>query len=129
MMRTVAPPRDRWDTVILGGGFYGCMLAIFLRQQGQRVLLVEAGNDVMQRASCVNQARIHNGYHYPRNIVTARRSRANFPRFLADFRECVDASFEKIYAIARRGSKVTAYQFRQFCQNNGAPVHHASPSI
>ncbi len=117
------------NAVVIGGGFYGCALAVFLRQHGQKVLILEEGTDLMQRASYVNQARIHNGYHYPRSFITAWRSLVNFPRFILDFRECVDNSFEKIYAIARRGSKVSAYQFRQFCQNIGAPIHPASAPV
>ncbi len=117
------------NVIIIGGGFYGCALAVFLRQHGHQVTLLEAGGDLMQRASYVNQARIHNGYHYPRSFITAWRSLVNFPRFVMDFRECVDNSFEKVYAIARRGSKVNAYQFRQFCQNIGAPIRQAPVSI
>jgi glycine/D-amino acid oxidase-like deaminating enzyme len=118
-----------WDKVIIGGGFYGCALAVFLRQNGHHPVILEAGEDLMQRASYVNQARIHNGYHYPRSFVTAWRSLVNFPRFVIDFRECVDNSFSKIYAIARCGSKVNAYQFKEFCRNIGAPLHPAPSSI
>ncbi|MBE2268115.1 MAG: FAD-binding oxidoreductase [Anaerolinea sp.] len=118
-----------WDTVIIGGGFYGCALAVFLRQNGYKAVILEASEDLMQRASYVNQARIHNGYHYPRSFITAWRSLVNFPRFTLEFRECVDNSFEKIYAIARRGSKVNAYQFKEFCRNIGAPIHPAPPPV
>jgi len=117
------------DAVIIGGGFYGCALAVFLRQNGHQVTILEEGSDLMQRASYVNQARIHNGYHYPRSFITAWRSFINFPRFVLDFRECVDNSFEKVYAIARRGSKVNAYQFKEFCRNIGAPVRPAPVPI
>lgn len=115
----------QWDAIIIGGGFYGCALAVFLRQHGQRVIVLEAGDNLMERASYVNQARIHGGYHYPRSFITAWRSLVNFPRFVLDFRECVDNRFEKIYAIARRGSKVSAYQFKQFCHSIGAPIRQA----
>lgn len=113
------------NVIIIGGGFYGCALAVFLRQHGHDPIILEAGEDLMERASYVNQARIHNGYHYPRSFVTAWRSLVNFPRFVFDFRDCVDNSFEKIYAIARRGSKVNAYQFKQFCHNIGAPIRQS----
>lgn len=122
-------PSSVWDAVIIGGGFYGCALAVFLRQNGHHPIILEAGADLMQRASYINQARIHNGYHYPRSFITAWRSLVNFPRFILDFRECVESSFEKIYAVARRGSKVNAYQFREFCRNIGAPIRPASASI
>jgi glycine/D-amino acid oxidase-like deaminating enzyme len=116
---------NTWDAVIIGGGFYGCALGVFLCQRGHSVIIVEEGSDLMQRASYANQARIHNGYHYPRSFITAWRSRVNFPSFVLEFRECVDNSFEKVYAIARRGSKLSAYQFGQFCRNIGAPSRPA----
>ena len=120
---------SKLKTVIVGGGFYGCALAVFLRQHGHNVIIIEEGSDLMQRASYANQARIHNGYHYPRSFITARRSLVNFRRFVFDFRECVDSTFQKVYAIAKRGSKVNAYQFKRFCGNIGAPIRQAQESI
>src|SRR5438093_333836 len=92
---------ELWDAVVIGGGFYGMMVAEFLARRRQRVLLCEREADFMQRASYVNQARVHQGYHYPRSILTALRSRINFQRFVGDFPECIESSFEKLYAIGR----------------------------
>lgn len=117
------------DTAVIGGGFYGCMLALFLRETGREVVIFEKGPDLLTRASYVNQARVHQGYHYPRNFMTALRSGMNFPRFVVDFRECIDDSFQKIYAIARGPSKTTSTQFQKFCQNIGAPIRPAPARI
>src|SRR3954453_8374790 len=113
---------ERWDAVIVGGGFYGLYLAEFLAARVGRVVLCERGPDLMARASYANQARVHNGYHYPRSVLTAVRSRVNFPRFVDEFGPAVDATFEKLYAVARRGSKVTAGQFAEAMRRIGAPV-------
>ncbi len=119
-----------YDAAIVGGGFFGAIIALYLKEHGfDRVVLIEKGADLLTRASYNNQARIHNGYHYPRNIVTALRSHVNFPRFVADFRECVDDGFEKVYAVARLNSKVTGNQFRLFCERIGAPIEPASAKI
>lgn len=118
-----------WDAVIVGGGFYGCMIALHLHKQGQRVALLEKHDNLLARASYANQARIHNGYHYPRSLLTAMRARANFPRFVEVFRPCIDNSFEKYYAIARHFSKVTAQHFVNLCQRIGAPLEEASPPV
>jgi glycine/D-amino acid oxidase-like deaminating enzyme len=118
-----------YDALVIGGGFYGCCLAERLRLYVQRVVVLEAQGDLLQRASFVNQARVHNGYHYPRSILTSLRSRVNFPRFVADFPAAIDADFSKYYAIARRGSKVTARQFRQFCERVGAPLGPAPKDV
>jgi glycine/D-amino acid oxidase-like deaminating enzyme len=115
-------------SVIVGGGFYGARLARVLRERGGRVLLVERESQLLGRASLRNQARVHNGYHYPRSILTSLRSRLNYARFLAEYAECVDESFTHYYAIAR-GSKVTAAQFAEFCRRIGAPLSAAPDKV
>lgn len=78
----------------------------------------------MMRASLLNQARVHFGYHYPRSLLTARRARVNYDRFASDYASCVVDSFPHYYAIARH-SRVTARQFGQFCARIGA---HPQPA-
>lgn len=121
----------QYDAVIVGGGFYGAAIAIYLtRQRGlKRVLLVEREPALMQRASYHNQARVHNGYHYPRSFTTAYRSRINLPRFVRDWPQVVKQDFTKLYAIARRNSKVTTKQFERFCREIGAPIRPADPAL
>lgn len=111
--------------IVIGGGFYGCCLSLHLRAQGIRVLLLDQGDRLLGRASLVNQARVHYGYHYPRSYVTAVRSAVNFPRFVSDFGESVVDDFHKLYAIARYNSKVGATQFHAFCRKVGAPIEEA----
>lgn len=113
------------DAVVIGGGFYGAAIAIYLakRRGLKKVLLVERESALMQRASYNNQARVHNGYHYPRSFTTAYRSRINFPNFVRDWSSAVHQDFIKLYAIARRNSKVTARQFERFCRDIGAEIH------
>ena len=88
------------DAVVIGGGFFGCCLARYLRAGMDRVLLVEAGRELMGRASRVNQARVHAGFHYPRSFRTAVRSHQLMRRFEADFGGAVVDGFEMAYAIA-----------------------------
>src|SRR5687768_1435554 len=119
-----------YDAAVVGGGFFGASLAHHLaRERGQRVVLFEQDAALMGRASYVNQARVHQGYHYPRSLLTAVRCRINFPRFAADFADCMFDRFENTYAIARSVSKVTAEQFRTFCERIGAPLAPAPPAV
>src|SRR4051812_35227021 len=98
------------------------MIALQLRRCHERVALLERGGRLRGRASYSNQARVHNGYHYPRSLLTAYRSRVNFPLFVERFADCVDSSFEKYYAVSREFSHVTAQQFRRFIERIGAPL-------
>lgn len=104
-------------------------LAEYMARRGYDVHIVEKEADFMQRASYTNQARVHNGYHYPRSILTAMRSRISFPRFVDEFRTCISADFDKYYLIGKVLGKVTALQFEQFCRRIGAPCEPAPSSI
>jgi glycine/D-amino acid oxidase-like deaminating enzyme len=119
------------DAVIIGGGFYGCSIAVYLaKTRGLRnILLVEREDSLLSRASYNNQARVHNGYHYPRSFTTAYRSRVNLPKFVHDWPLSVKKDFTKVYAIARRNSKVNAKQFLRFCNEVGAKVQPAETSV
>lgn len=119
------------DAIIVGGGFYGAAIAIYLakRRGIKRIVLVEREAALLTRASHNNQARVHNGYHYPRSFTTAHRSRVNLPKFVRDWPDAVARDFTKLYAIARRNSKVTAKQFERFCREIGARIQPAEPSL
>jgi hypothetical protein len=86
----------------------------------ERVALIERERSVMRRASFVNQARVHNGYHYPRSLPTAISSRHNFQTFLNEYPFAVVPDTRMLYGIAS-DSRVTAAQFQRFCQDIGAP--------
>jgi len=118
---------SRVDAVVVGGGFFGCSIAAYLKPRMQSVLLIEQEDQLFRHASYVNQARIHNGYHYPRSLRTAYRSHVNFQSFVRDFPECVVRNFTKLYCVSRNHSKVTSRQFARFCTIIGAPCKLARP--
>jgi glycine/D-amino acid oxidase-like deaminating enzyme len=119
----------KFDSIVIGGGFYGARVALALRAEGDAVLLLEREPVLLGRASLVNQARVHNGYHYPRSVLTSIRSRMNYDRFRSEYGESVFERFDHYYAIARTGSKTTAPQFIQFCKRVGAPVSPAPDNV
>jgi len=114
-----------YEAVIIGGGFYGCCLALFLRTVTARILVLEAGSNLLERASRVNQARIHTGFHYPRSFATALRSRVLQERFVRDFKHAVFSDFDMLYAIALRRSKISASRFAKMFQGISAPFSRA----
>lgn len=121
--------KENFDVAVIGGGFYGCMLALYLRKKFDKVLILEKEKDLLTKASYNNQARVHNGYHYPRSFITALRSHVNFPQFNKDFKKAIEDNFTMIYAIASNNSKVTSAQFKKFCNQIGSPVKPASEKI
>jgi len=115
--------------LVIGGGFFGMYLSEHFARQGHEVILSEKEDDFMQRASYSNQARVHNGYHYPRSILTALRSRVSLPIFHKEFSDCIDDSFDKYYMISNLQSKISASQFKNFCHRIGAVCEPAPSRI
>jgi len=122
-------PPVSYPYLVIGGGFYGCAIAAFLADGGAAVVLLEAGDELLGRASYINQARLHGGYHYPRSFSTAYRSRLNFGRFINEYRPAIFDRFTMLYAVARWRTYVSARQFRAFCRNIEAPISDARPEL
>src|SRR5690606_25682748 len=103
------------DYLVIGGGFYGVCIALHLRKKfpESEIYILERESSLMTRASYSNQARVHNGYHYPRSFLTAYRSRINLPKFIKDFPFAVKTDFTKLYGIARQNSKVNSLLFQR----------------
>jgi len=117
------------QVLVIGGGFFGLTIAAHCARAGRSVVLAERADELMTLASYNNQARVHNGYHYPRSVLTALRSRVNFPQFVTSYENCIVSDFTKIYAVPRSMSRVTATQFRRFMERIGAPIQPASAQV
>ena len=115
--------------VIAGGGFFGASIALMLHKRGYEPIVVEEAEEMLTQASRVNQARVHGGYHYPRSLMTAYRSRQNYERFRIHYREAIVDQFTKVYAVGKLFSKVTAKQFEVFMNRIGAPLKEAPKSV
>lgn len=83
----------------------------------------------MAHASFHNQARVHQGYHYPRSVLTALRSRETFERFVAEFPDSVYRDFDKYYLIGKHLGKVSSSQFYNFFRRIGCPITRADGKI
>lgn len=107
---------QKYDKIIIGAGLYGMYSADFCAQRGQHVLVLEYDDAPFKRATYINQARVHMGYHYPRSLTTALKSAGYFRRFVEDFGFCIHDRFDQIYATSDRFSWTNAEQFRSFCE-------------
>ncbi|AYZ73053.1 FAD-binding oxidoreductase [Fusobacterium necrophorum] len=111
----------KYDKIIIGAGIYGMYAAkrILKKNPNMKVLILEIEKSYFRRASYINQARLHNGYHYPRSYSTALKTVRYFDRFYRDFHKSIHDGFEKIYAIASEYSWTNGEQFQKFCDNLG----------
>lgn len=109
----------RFDRIIIGAGLYGLYAALFCAKRGLSVLVLEKEPDAFSRATYINQARVHMGYHYPRSLSTATKSAGYFKRFVDDYGFCIHSKFDQIYATSENFSWTNAKQFIDFCKAAG----------
>lgn len=111
----------KYDKIIVGGGLYGLYAALYCGRKGEKILVLEYENRSFMRATYINQARVHKGYHYPRSYSTAKKSADYFARFNEDFGFCINGKFQKIYATSANFSYTNSNEFQKFCKNAQIP--------
>lgn len=115
------------EFVVIGAGIYGMYAARMLGRKGRQVTVIDAEPEPFGRASYVNQARVHKGYHYPRSIHTAGKSAGYYERFNSEFSFAINNRFRKVYAISRANSLTNAEQFKRFCNHMGIRCEEMNP--
>ena len=118
---------ERYDKIIIGAGLYGLYSALFCAKRGQRVIILECDPTPFRRATYINQARVHQGYHYPRSISTALKSAGYFERFNKDYDFCINREFDQIYATSSQYSWSDGKQFKDFCRAADIPCEQLVP--
>lgn len=118
---------EQFDKIIIGAGLYGLYSALFCCMRGQKVIVLECDEAPFKRATYINQARVHQGYHYPRSLSTAMKSAMYFERFNKDFNFCINRDFDQIYATSSKYSWSDGKQFKDFCTAAGIPCEELHP--
>lgn len=118
---------EHFDKIIIGAGLYGLYAANFCASRGQRVLVLECDDAPFKRATYINQARVHQGYHYPRSLSTAMKSAGYFARFHEDYGFCINREFQKVYATSSAYSWSDGAQFKKFCEAAQIPCEELYP--
>ncbi len=116
-----------YDKIIIGAGLYGLYSALFCAKRGQKVLVLERDAEPFARATYINQARVHMGYHYPRSLSTATKSAYYFERFCQDFGFCCLTDFLQVYATSSKMSWTNAQEFVKFCNASKIPCEPVIP--
>lgn len=116
-----------YDKIIIGAGLYGLYSAEYCGRKGQKVLVIECDEGPFMRATYINQARVHQGYHYPRSLATAVKSAGYFRRFNEDYGFCINSEFRQVYAISSAYSWTDGKQFESFCEAAGIPCEELNP--
>lgn len=110
------------DILVVGGGVFGSLVALELSKKGFSVKLLEKNSSLMTGASLNNQNRLHLGYHYPRDLETARQCQRGFEEFKRRYPNCILGGFDNIYMISAENSKVSMDEYLKFCEQAKLPV-------
>ena len=118
----------KYDRIIIGAGLYGLYSCELSSRNNQKILVLEHDSEAFKRATYINQARVHMGYHYPRSYSTAIKSAHYFERFMKDYDFSIMTKFDKIYAISSNFSYTNALQFKKFCEAVNIKCDSIDPS-
>ena len=118
---------EQFDKIIIGAGLYGLYSALLCCKKDQHIVVLECDSAPFKRATYINQARVHQGYHYPRSISTAMKSAGYFERFNKDYAFCINKEFDQIYATSSQYSWSNGIQFKEFCKAANIPCEELYP--
>lgn len=90
---------------IIGGGFYGCMLSIMIKEKSPNAVvdLYEENGDILKEAIRNNQQRLHLGYHYPRCEYTVDQCIRSYHSFLKYFGKYTKTVDNNLYIVHEDG--------------------------
>lgn len=127
--RKVKKKLKEYDVVIIGSGIYGLRASLNENYYNKKILVLEKENSILSRASYINQARLHNGYHYPRSEQTAGTSAKYFKRFYQEYKFAINDKFKSIYAISKNDSYTSKEEFEKFCRKINIPCKKIDTNI
>lgn len=84
---------------IIGAGWYGCYIAMRLMEANIPYVVLEREDTIFSGSSSMNQNRLHQGYHYPRDYTTRISSLTGFEKFMNIFPDLSSELQRNIYAI------------------------------
>lgn len=121
--------REAARVAVVGGGIFGCTIAVDLARAGFEVDLFERHPQLLRGATAANLYRAHRGYHYPRDRATALATKHAEAGFRERFAAAMVVDQPHWYAIARDGSRTDAKAFEAFCTDLGLEYSPEMPSI
>jgi hypothetical protein len=110
---------------IVGGGWYGCHIALSLKSRGCEVSIFEE-KQLLSGAGLTNQLRLHLGYHYLRSQGTREQAKAGFVEFLDTYGDLSAAIRNNLYAVPLEGSTLDYGTVSQILAAENLPHHPAS---
>ena len=97
---------------IIGAGWYGCHIGLYLKELGHNVVIYEKEKKIFNGASGFNQFRLHKGFHYPRSIKTTIECKKGYEYFEKNYKKFLKKT-NSFYCIEKK-SKVSYKNYTKF---------------
>ena len=94
------------NIAIIGAGWYGCHLGLYLKSKKINFKIFEKKKDIFLGSSGFNQFRAHLGYHYPRSSKTINEIKLNFTKFKKKYKKYLHFPKNNYYSIAKKKSLI-----------------------
>ncbi len=101
-----------WDVIVVGGGVIGCAIMRRFALSGAKILLLEAGTDILSGTSKANSAILHSGFDAPPDSLEHACMQAGY-------REYLDIHTRLNLPLLRTGALVVAWNDVQLGQFDG----------
>ena len=98
--------------LIIGAGWYGCHIGLFLKKLGHSVKIFEKEKNIFIGSSGFNQFRLHTGYHYPRSSDTIIETKKNYFKFIKLYKKFIEFPQNNIYCIAKKNSLIDSATYK-----------------
>jgi len=114
---------------IIGGGWYGCHLALSLHNRGYDVEIFEKNNQLFNESSFNNQNRLHLGFHYPRSHKTRVQSKRGFRLFKSNYPNLIVPIDLSLYAISSNKSLLDFDTYKMIMNSAGLNFEDVSTCL
>ena len=112
---------------VIGGGIFGLTTSIHLSKYCSSIKVFEKKPFLLDGATKYNHNRHHFGFHYPRSLETATQCLEAKKDFDKNYKSCIDYSFNNFYAISNKNSKITNFDFENFCDKASLKLSTVNP--
>ena len=96
----------RKNICIIGAGWYGCHIGLYLKKKGHKITIYEKERNIFLGSSGYNQFRLHRGFHYPRSSETIKEIKKNFTKFYSLYKNFIFFPKNNLYCIAKKKSLI-----------------------
>lgn len=87
--------------IVIGCGWYGCHLAKNLMDMKLDFKMMDISNSIFSGSSSRNQNRLHQGFHYPRSIITRKECLEGYNNFVKIYDYILSDVKNNIYAVSK----------------------------